>query len=184
MTDSKPHQERQQAGFQAWAIADGDPHRVWHIERHEARSLFEQYQAAQRALAYVDVCFKGDDESVIRKLRTALGVAQAWEVKNEDARYVAALIRDVLPPVADASGVVRAALADSIPASEGCATCGGARYIERSWIEHGSDEPCPDCNPATPRMTPWVREKPEGCQAPVCDCDHTCAAQDPAEKPS
>lgn len=47
MTDSKQHSVRQAEGFKAWAMADSDPHTVWHIERHEARSLFEQLHTVQ-----------------------------------------------------------------------------------------------------------------------------------------
>lgn len=50
-------------------------------------------------------------------------------------------------------------LLDRYPA---CETCNGERYLERSWIEHGSDQPCPDCNATGRKPTgtwlilPWL----------------------------
>ncbi len=50
-------------------------------------------------------------------------------------------------------------LLDSTPE---CETCHGARYLERSWIEYASDEPCPDCKATGVKPTgtwlirPWL----------------------------
>lgn len=55
---SKPHSEFPMSGFHSWAMADGNPQSEWLIERHEARSIFEQLGIqTDRAQDYWD-CWK------------------------------------------------------------------------------------------------------------------------------
>lgn len=63
------------------------------------------------ALRHVDECFENDGSYVIEMVREAKRIADAWAIRNEDARHVSALLAGILPPLCDAAGVVRAALA-------------------------------------------------------------------------
>lgn len=89
----------------------------WHDDRDpidDIRWLLARVATLTDALQYTDECFERDGDPVTVALREAKRIAEAWAARNEDARHVSSLIASVLPPLADAGGVVRAALS-SLP---------------------------------------------------------------------